>query len=503
MARRALVTLFAAMVTGVVAGPLGPLTTSGPTASAATQLAEPYDFDGDGRQDLVAGAPGLKVGSMGWEAGGVVVLPTSEDGLVPEARLLTQALPELGDYVIEGGRFGSGLTSADFDRDGYADLVAWTPVALGAATSTSVLSIVPGSPSGLDLSRLSSRGNPDPDDDLLGLRSTVATGDFTGDGYPDLAVGTQNDYVPVAGDRGASGTVLVFSGGSGGLSRNPVRTLHRQGLGGGHQDWDSGFGATLGAGDLNGDGVTDLVVGSSGANDQHAVYPGSVSVCPGAVGGPAGCTRLAHSLDYVDAAALAVGHVTGSSRPEVVVALPRPAAGAPGSVRILGLKPTGPLALDRTLVLTQASRGVPGVDEPDDAFGSALALADLDRDGRTDLVVGAPGENDGKGRVTIVHGAGAGWRTRGNLTLDQHTRGVPGTAQRGDAFGSALALLDHDGDGRLDLDVGVPGEDGTGLVVALRGKGKGFTTKKAKTFTLGALGVPEPERAGFGAVLGG
>ena len=154
-------------------------------------------------------------------------------------------------------------------------------------------------------------------------------------------------------------------------------------------------------------------------------------------------------------------------------------------------------------MLTQAGRGVPGVDEPKDAFGTSLALADLNRDGFADLVVGAPGENRGSGRVTVVHGAKGGWRTSGNRTYDQGTRGIPGKAELSDRFGSSVTLLDHDGDGRLDLDVGAPGENASGAVTTLRGAGTGFTTKGSQTFGLKTLGIGPVERAAFGDPLGG
>ena len=59
-----------------------------------------------------------------------------------------------------------------------------------------------------------------------------------------------------------------------------------------------------------------------------------------------------------------------------------------------------------------------------------MALGDLDRDGYDDLVVGAPGEADGKkgssGRVTLVYGGEKGYRTSGGTILDQDTKGVHG-----------------------------------------------------------------------------
>ncbi|MEG7741722.1 FG-GAP repeat protein, partial [Listeria monocytogenes] len=73
----------------------------------------------------------------------------------------------------------------------------------------------------------------------------------------------------------------------------------------------------------------------------------------------------------------------------------------PGHVQVLQLQGTSSLTVARRLSLAQSSAGVPGGDEPGDGFGASLALGDLDRDGYADLVVGAPGEDEGAGRVTL------------------------------------------------------------------------------------------------------
>ena len=106
--------------------------------------------------------------------------------------------------------------------------------------------------------------------------------------------------------------------------------------------------------------------------------------------------------------------------------------------------------------LTQDSPGVPGSQEREDAvnccaddFGSSVALGDIDRDGYADLVIGAAGKNDDRGRVPVVHEAAAGWRTSGNYFYSQNTRAIPGVAESGHGFGSDASLRDHNRDGRL------------------------------------------------------
>ena len=108
----------------------------------------------------------------------------------------------------------------------------------------------------------------------------------------------------------------------------------------------------------------------------------------------------------------------------------------------------------------------------------------------------------GAGRVTLVYGGSKGYRTSGNKIVDQNTAGVPGVAEVGDGFGAAVSLRDHDGDRRLDLTVGAPGENGSGAVTTLRGSGSSFTAKGSATFGLDTLGYATPQGAAFGAVLG-
>ena len=111
----------------------------------------------------------------------------------------------------------------------------------------------------------------------------------------------------------------------------------------------------------------------------------------------------------------------------------------------------------------QASPGVPGALEAEDAFGSALAVGDFDGDERADLAIGSPGEAVGAlaraGSVTVLYGEDTGIDTVRTLQLHQDIADVPDSAEADDRFGASLAAGDSLRDNYDDLAVGVPRED--------------------------------------------
>ncbi len=157
--------------------------------------------------------------------------------------------------------------------------------------------------------------------------------------------------------------------------------------------------------------------------------------------------------------------------------------------------------------LNQDTPGVPGTAETGDDFGSALTAADVDGDGKDDLIAGAPGEAIGTaaraGSVTVLKGGTKGiLDARGAadaVAYQQNSPGVLGVAQAGDTFGAALATGDHNGDGVPDLSVAAPGENsGAGGVWDLTG-----ATAGGSVVTPNSLGLPaSADPPAYGAVLG-
>ncbi|WP_399932284.1 FG-GAP-like repeat-containing protein [Streptomyces kanamyceticus] len=115
------------------------------------------------------------------------------------------------------------------------------------------------------------------------------------------------------------------------------------------------------------------------------------------------------------------------------------------------------------------------------AANSATPTSDLNRDGASDLVAGAPQATVGTlktaGAAAVVPGSKSGPNSAAKQVLTQNAPGVPGTAETGDAFGADSSYGDLNGDGHADLVLGAPGEDDTeghsdsGYVTALYGPG--------------------------------
>jgi hypothetical protein len=134
------------------------------------------------------------------------------------------------------------------------------------------------------------------------------------------------------------------------------------------------------------------------------------------------------------------GDVDGDGKSDLLVGVPARSSNT-GEVDLR-------LSTAQSDILTLTKSGL-GTDKQGNAFGAAVALADLNEDGCSDIIVGAPGANTGGGQVHIVLGAQDGFEATGGQTLD-------GDAASGDRFGSSLAIAPNQAGTGFDLWVGAP-----------------------------------------------
>lgn len=354
--------------------------------------------------------------------------------------------------------------------------------------------------------------NPNP-----GSSGTIRA-DFNGDGFRDLAIGAPYEDLDGIVDAGAvyviygSAAGLVAPASSGTTPRAQSWTQNSAGVPGVPEEGDR-FGAALAAGDFNNDGITDLAIGIPGEDvvvDNFLGRPmdvrnlGSVVIIYGTPQGlsvsaanyPAPSAINPPSKFSTDGDGLLSGYsctpyliqgfgeavVAGDFDGDGAIDL---AVGAPSTDRygsmtycsnppnvglvavLYGQQATPMTSAARTAYLVQEDlRSNPTTFEKSEAydgFGSSLTAGDFDRNGRTDLVVGAHAEDYGEiaaaGMVQVFFGCSSSLNQCSRITISQGTAGIESSPEEGDLFGYSLATGDFNGDGRDDLAIGVPYED--------------------------------------------
>ena len=218
------------------------------------------DVNGDGKADIVVGAPLENVDGNGGQ--GRVYAFSGADGTLLGTLTTPNPDPQAQAH------FGSAVTAADVNGDGKADIVVGAPDETVAGITLQGRAYAF---SGADGSLLYTLNTPNPQASAqFGI--AVAAGDANQDGKADIVVGAMNETV---GGNQSQGRAYVFSGADGSL----LYTLNTP-----NPQASAGFGSAAAAGDANSDGKADIIVGAIGEPSAETRCQGRVYAFSGADG---------------------------------------------------------------------------------------------------------------------------------------------------------------------------------------------------------------------------
>ncbi|MET7359227.1 FG-GAP-like repeat-containing protein [Streptomyces sp. NPDC005562] len=468
--RRSLIT---AVAVASLTAPLA-LATAGTASAAPTPPKAPItDFNHDGYADLAIAAPGNYDNDV---PGSVSIVYGSANG--PDkahAVTISRATAGVPGSAADGGHFGNQTAAADLDGDGYTDLVVnggkKAVVLWGSAQGLS----------GTGSVELDSNG------------AHVTAGDFNGDGKRDLVTAEYPEPEDPMDNDDAGMTIAYGPFKRDGKAASSQQVVTSQTFGPGD----------FVAGDVSGDGIDDIV---SSHGFEESAYKSQLWK-----GGKDGVATTAQKL--VPSVGGAIADIDGDGYGDFVTRdIGDNFEDMPSQKGAIIVRYGAASGLsDRTTKINQDSAGVPGAGETGDEFGAAISAGDVNGDGFADVAVGVPGEDiettADAGSVVLLKGSRTGLTGTGSQAFDQSKPGVPGASEKGDKFGARVLLSDPNKDGKADLTVAAPDEDGdvanTGAVWHLRGSAAGLTTTGVDSFGPAAVGAPATAGVRFGDGLTG
>jgi len=426
-----------------------------PTALFGRSVATAGDVNGDGYADVIVGADLFDNGEA--DEGRAFAYLGSASGL-SDSPVWT------GEGGQVGAQFGiSVATAGDVDGDGYSDILVGASQLDNPETDEGQAYVYLGFASGPATTPAWTVDGDQPGQFSLFGSSVATAGDVNGDGYSDVIVGAAGF------DNGQTdeGRAQVHLGSASGLASLAWAAESNQS--------SASFGeAVATAGDVNGDGFSDVIVGArlydNGQVDEGRayVYLGSAS---GLATTPAWTAESDQAGAFFGFSVATAGDVNGDGFSDVIVGAFEYDNGQTREGRAF-------VYLGSASGITTAPAWIAEGGLADVVFGHSVATAgDVNGDGYSDVLVGAPGYDNGetdKGRAYVYLGSAFGlanspaWTAEGDL--------------EGAAFGYSVSTAgDVNGDGYSDVLVGTSAYGGEGRALAYLGSASGLATTPAWT----------------------
>lgn len=420
------------------------------------------DVDGDGKADLGVGAYNADAGGTdrGQAYFFISGLSGTEllGGLVPGDAYLTISATEnsasLGNYVS---------TVGDFNADGYSDMTIGAAMTNGGGNDRGQVIIFFG---GSSLSSALSIADFDvvlTGSDQSGYfgSSASAAGDLNGDGYDDLVVGAYG-----AGDNN-QGEAYIFLGGPTLAGEIRASTADTTITGNANSDRLGFLNSISAGGDVNGDGIDDLIVGAY----QAAANKGQAYVFFGSENGIDNCALFNPCqaditfngdaiLDYLGFSVSIAGDVNGDGIDDIAIGAFGAGDNDEGQVMVFFGSPgytTDSNSYPFSIPNSSANATLTGF-AANDRFGSVVSTAgDVNNDGYDDLIVGAFQYFQATTNKGVSYYYRGDWLT-GDLSTSDGIQIMQGD-RNNDYFGFYGTIGDLNGDDYDDIAIGAYGAD--------------------------------------------
>ncbi len=398
------------------------------------------DVNGDGYSDIIASAVLYDNGSA--NEGGVFVWYGSASGLGANGTIAN------ADWSAESNQTTAQLgwsvsTAGDVNGDGYSDVITGARLYDNGQTDEGRVFIWFGSASGPVANGTPGNANwsaeSNQSNSHFGMSVSTA-GDVNGDGYSDVIIGSQ-DYDNGQTDEGR--TFLWFGSATGPTANGTPLNANWSGE---SNQTDASYGNSVAtAGDINGDGYSDIIIGAS-LYDSVQTDEGRVYIYNGSSSGPSLSANRTIEINQDSAnfgnCVAPAGDVNGDGYSDVII-------GAPNFDSLQNNEGRAYVYFGGSSGLSKSADWTARSNQADANFGNSVATAgDINGDGYSDVIVGAPlfdnGQTD-EGEASVYNGSPNGLSTISNWSSNN----------AGFRLGTSVSPAgDVNGDGYNDVIIG-------------------------------------------------